>query len=81
MSLNLKSLKTLQVFSNGCVSFSSSVYLKSFKKYNFFKQNLVMNSAKPLKTTTKVSNSFYFKYYNQIVKSLIYEFTISCKKH
>lgn len=81
MGFNLKTLKTLQVFSNGCIYFSSSVYLKSFKKYNFFKKNLVMNSSKPVQTITKHSNFFYFKYRDQIFKSLINEFTINRQKH
>jgi hypothetical protein len=81
MHFNLKSFKTLCVFSNGCVCFSSSVYSKSFKKYHFFKKNLVMNSIKPSQTITKHSNFFYFKYRDQIPKSLIYEFTISRKKY
>ena len=81
MSFNLKSLKTLQVFPNGCIYFGSSVYLKSFKKYNFFKKNLVTNPSKPLQTITKPSNSFYFKYRDQIFKNSVDEFTTSCKKH
>lgn len=62
MSFNLKSLKTLQIFPNGCVYFSSSVYLKSFKRYNYFKKNLTINSSKLSKTTIKHSNLFYMKY-------------------
>ena len=40
-----------------------------------------MNSIKPSQTITKHSNFFYFKYRDQIPKSLIYEFTISRKKY
>lgn len=81
MSSNLKSFRTLQVFSNGCISFSSSVYLKSFKKLNFFKKELAVSSSDSLQTITKHSNTFYFRYRDQIFKSLIDEFTISCTKH
>ena len=81
MSFNLKSFKTLQIFPNGCIYFSSSVYLQSFKKLNLFKKNLVTNPFKPSQTTIKHSNSFYFKYRDQIFKSLRDEFTISCTKH
>ena len=62
MHLNLKSFKTLQVFQNGCTYFSSSVYLKSFKKYTFFKKTLIVNPSKFTQINTKYSNFFYFKY-------------------
>jgi hypothetical protein len=81
MSFNLKSLKTLQIFPNGCVYFSSSAYLKIFKQLNLFKKNLVTNPFKPLQTTVKHSNFFYFKYRDQIFKNLIDELTTSCKKY
>ena len=81
MSFNLKSFKTLQVFSNGCIYFSSSVYLKSFRKYNFFKKSLFINPSKSLSPITKHSNFFYLKYRDQISKSLTNEFTINRKKH
>ncbi len=81
MSFNLKSFKTLQIFPNGCICFSSSVYLKSFKKYNFFKKNLFVNPSKSVPIITKHSNFFYFKYRDQISKNLINEFTINRKKH
>jgi hypothetical protein len=81
MCFDLKSSKTLQVFPNGCIYFSSSVYLKSFKKYNFFKENLATNSSKKKFPTAKDSNSFYHKYRNQIFKNLINEFTVNNKKY
>jgi hypothetical protein len=81
MSFNLKSFKTLQIFPNGCIYFSSSVYLKFFKKYNFFKKNLVINPSKSLQIPIKHSNFFYFKYRDHISKNLINEFTINRKKH
>jgi hypothetical protein len=67
MHVNLKSLKTLQVFPNGCIYFSSSVYLRSFKKYTFLKTPLVHNPSLPNQTSNKPSNFFYFKYRDQIL--------------
>jgi len=81
MSFNLKSFKTLQIFPNGCISFSSSVYFKAFKKYKFFKKNLFINSSKSVPLITKHSNFFYLKYRDQVSKNLINEFTIKRKKH
>jgi hypothetical protein len=81
MRSNLKSFKTSQIFSNGCVNFSSSVFLKTFKKYNFFKENLGINSSKFSQAVTKHSNFFYLKYRDQIFKNLINDFSINCKKH
>jgi hypothetical protein len=81
MRFDLKSFKTLQVFPNGCIYFDSSIYLRTFKKYNFFRKNLVINISKSSPTVMKHSNLFYLKYRDQIFKNLINEFTINCKKH
>lgn len=81
MFFNLKSLKTLQIFPNGCLNFSSSVYLKSFEKYKFFKKSLVTDSSKLWQPRIKHSNFFYLKYRDQIFKSIIDEFTITYKKY
>jgi len=71
----------LQIFPNGCLNFSSSVYLKSFEKYKFFKKSVVTNSSKLWQPRIKNSNSFYLKYRDQIFKSIKDEFTTSCKKY
>ena len=81
MDSNLKSLKTLQVFPNGCISVNSSPYLKTYKRYNFLKKNLFVNFLRKNQLASTKSNFFYAKYRNQIVKNSINEFTVNCKKY
>ena len=81
MYSNIKSLKTLQIFSNGCIYVDSLSYIKTYKKYNFFKKNLFANSLKKNQLASTKSNFFYTKYRNQIVKNLINELTVNCKKY
>lgn len=81
MVFNLKSFKTLQVFQNGCISLSSSISLKSSKKLIFFKKDLAINPSNALQTIKKHSNTFYFRYRNQIFKNPLDEFTISYTKY
>jgi len=81
MCSKLKSFKILQISSNGCVYFDYSVYLKTYKKYNFSKRSLFSNLLNNKQLTLTNSNFFYKKYRNQIVKKLINELTINCKKY
>lgn len=81
MCSKLKSFKTLQIFSNGCVYFDYSVFLKTSKKCNFSKKSLVSNSLEKKKSLLTSSNFFYTKYRNQIFKNLIDEFSVNCKKY
>lgn len=81
MYSNVKSLKTLQIFSNGCIYIDSSSYLKTYKKHNFSKKNLFANFLNKNQRVSTKSNFFYTKYRNQIVKNLINELTVNCKKY
>ncbi len=81
MCSKLKSFKILQISSNGCVYFDYSVYLKTYKKYNFSKKGLFSNLLNNKQLTPTNSNFFYKKYRNQIIKKLINELTINCKKY
>jgi len=81
MCSNLKSLKTLQIFPNGCIFISSSSYLKTYKKYNFSKKNLFVNFLKKNQLASTKSNFFYTKYRNQIIKNSINELTVNYKKY
>lgn len=81
MYSNIKALKTLQIFPNGCVYIDSSSYLKTYKKYNFLKKNLFVNPSKKNQPTSSKSNFFYTKYRNQIIKNSINELTVNCKKY
>jgi UDP-N-acetylmuramyl tripeptide synthase len=81
MSSNLKSFKVLQISADGCIYTDHSVYLKTYKKYRFSKKSLFSNLLKKKEFTLTNSNFFYKKYRNQIIKKLINEFTINCKKY
>jgi hypothetical protein len=81
MSSGLKSFKTLQVLPNGCVYFDHSIYLKTYKKYNFLKKNLTISPFNKTSSNFHPSNFFYTKYRNQIFKNLTNEFTVNCKKY
>jgi hypothetical protein len=81
MCSKLKSLKTLQISSNGCVFFDHSIYLKTYKRYNFSKKSLLFSPLNKEELTLTNSNFFYKKYRNQIIKKLIHEFTINRKKY
>jgi len=81
MRYNLKSLKILHIFPNGSVYFDYSSYLKTYRKYNFSKESFFYDLLEKKKLTSSNSNFFYKKYRNQIVKKLINEFTIICKKY
>lgn len=81
MYSSVKALKTLQIFSNGSIYIGSSPYLGTYKKYNFLKKNLFVNSLKKNHIASTKSNFFYTKYRNQIIKNLINELTVNCKKY
>jgi hypothetical protein len=81
MYSNLKALKTLQIFPNGCIYINSSPYLKTYKKYNFLKKNLFVNFLKKNQLASTKSTFFYTKYRNQIIKNSINELTVNCKKY
>lgn len=81
MCARLKSFKTLQISSNGCVYFDYFAYLKTYKRYNFSKKSLYANLSDRKETILTTSTFFYKKYRNQIIKKLKNEFTINCKKY
>lgn len=81
MGSNLKFLKVLQVSADGCIYIDHSAYLKTYKKYRFSKKSLFSNLLKKKEFSQTNSNFFYKKYRNQIIKKLINEFTINCKKY
>ena len=77
----LKSLKNLQISWNGCVYFDQSVYVKTYKKYNFLNNNLFPSLPNETSSTLINSNLFYRKYRNHIAKKSENEFTTNCKKY
>jgi hypothetical protein len=81
MCYKLKSFKTIQISSNGCVFFDHSAYLKLYKKYHFSKKSLLSKSLNNKDFSLTNSAFFYKKYYNQIFKKSRHEFTINCKKY
>ena len=81
MYSKLKSLKVLHVFPDGCVCFSYMTNLKTVKKYYFVRKNLMTNLLKKESSITVRSNFFHLKYYNQILKKILNEFSIKCKTY